>query len=217
MLAISLPADPLPAVPVLVDPLLAVPVPTAPVLVDPVVVPPGVVSVGLMLGPPEPGGLDVGGAGVEELLPGVGEDAGAAGLAVLDGLTVSVGQGALVALAVCLPPVALALAFAEAGVLAPPVAAEVALGVPVTVSVTVSVTVAVALALGLLLVPPLGGLLTGDALGATELADFAAADDGEPDAHAVTGTLLWTAEVRPAPAAPAGAFWVADPFRLGVS
>ena len=106
----------------------------------------------------------------------------------------SVRQGASVVLPVCSPP-ALALAFAEAGVLALPVAAEVALGFPVTVVVTV--TVAVAPAPGLLLVPPLGGLLTGDALGATELADFAVADDGEPDAHPVAGWLLWTAEVAP--------------------
>jgi hypothetical protein len=180
-------------------------------------VPVGLVPVGLVLGPPEPGGLDVDGAGVEELLPGAGEDAGAPGPAVLDGLAVSVEQGASVALAACVPPAALALAFAEAGVLAPPVAAEVALGVPVTVSVTVSVTVAVALLLGPLLGPPLGGLLTGGALGATELADLAAADDGESDAHVVDGPLLWAAGVPLPPAPPVGAFGVADPLRLGVS
>jgi hypothetical protein len=44
-----------------------------------------VVSVGPVLGPPEEGGLDVGGAGVEELLAGAGEDLVALALAVLDG------------------------------------------------------------------------------------------------------------------------------------
>jgi hypothetical protein len=188
------------------------PVPPGPVLVDPVLVDPslapvpaagGVLSAGLLPVPPAAGGLDVAGAAGEELpTAGGGTVAAGAGLAVLDGGAELLRQGVPVAPAVCLPPVALSLAFAEAGLLAPPVA-EVALAVPVAVAVAVSVAVAVTLSPGLLLVLPLGGPpaeFAGDALGATELAglaDLAAGDDGEPDAHAVASSLLGMAEVPP--------------------
>ena len=117
------------------------------------------------------------------------------GLTVLDGWAELGWQGVLAGWAVCLPPDALELAFAEAVVLALPVAVEVALAVPVAVAV--AVPVAVALSPGLLLVLPAGGLLAesaGDALGGgtdlADLADSAALDDGEPDGHTVPGTLL---------------------------
>ena len=67
-------ADPLPA-----GPLSAGPLPTVPVLVDPTAGPSDGESVGLVLAPPVTGELDAGVAGVEELLPGVDEDAGAFG------------------------------------------------------------------------------------------------------------------------------------------
>ena len=188
-----------------VDPALAVPLPAGPVFVDPVsAVPPGVapagvvsagvVSVGLVLAPPEEGGLDVDDAGVEELLPGAGEDPVAPGLVVPGGLAGDVEHGGSVAVADVLPPFALALAVAEAAEVAVLVAVEVAL------AVAVAVAVAVALSPGLLLVPPLGGLLagSGDALGAADWVGAAVAEaDGEPGAHAVAGAPLWTVEVPP--------------------
>ena len=235
------PADPVPAAPkvaepVLPDPVVADPVlPDDPVLSDDPVVPEpvvpepelgpaagGVVSAGLVPVPPPAGGL-VGGDTVVEELPPAGGVAVVWGLAVLDGCAELVdGQGDRVAAAVCLPFVALLLAFAEAVELAPPVAPDVALAVPVTVTVTVFVAVAVALPLGLLLVLPLGGLLAELAGGALGVTDAAAADglawacDGEPDGHAVTGTPLWAAELPPWPVPVADpAPWVADPFRVG--
>jgi hypothetical protein len=81
VVGVPLPVDPVP--PVLVPP---VPVPVDPVLVDPVFGPPDVVSVGLAVGPPVPGDLDAGVAGVEEPPAGADEDTVAVGLAVLDGL-----------------------------------------------------------------------------------------------------------------------------------
>ena len=235
------PADPVPAAPkvaepVLPDPVVADPVlPDDPVLSDDPVVPEpvvpepelgpaagGVVSAGLVPVPPPAGGL-VGGDTVVEELPPAGGVAVVWGLAVLDGCAELVdGQGDRVAAAVCLPFVALLLAFAEAVELAPPVAPDVALAVPVTVTVTVFVAVAVTLPLGLLLVLPLGGLLAELAGGALGVTDAAAADglawacDGEPDGHAVTGTPLWAAELPPWPVPVADpAPWVADPFRVG--
>jgi len=95
---------------VLVDPVLV-----DPVLVDPLSALPEAVSVGLVLAPPAgPCELDAGGAGVEELLPAVVDDAVALGLAFLDGVAVSVRQGVAVAFADVLPFLALLLAFAEA-------------------------------------------------------------------------------------------------------
>ena len=160
------------------------------------------VSVGLVLGPPEDGGLDVGDAGVEELLPGAGEDSAALGLAVLGGSEVGVEHGAAGASADVLPPFALSLAFAEAVELAVLVAVvELALSVAVAVAVPVAVPVAVALLSGLLLVLPLAGLLTefsGDGLGAADLAGAAVAEaDGELVAHPVAGAAPWTADVPP--------------------
>ena len=146
-----------------------------------------------------------------------------------DGWTELVEQLGPVAPAVCLPLVALALDPAEAVVLAPPVAVpvevavEVGLAAAVAVPVAVPVAVAVVLSPGLSLVLPLAGLLTelaGGALGVFDPAGavcLAGADDGEPDEHGVTGTLLCTAEVTPPAAPPAGAFWVAGPFGLGVA
>ena len=242
MLADPVPADPVPsdpklAEPVLPDPVLADPVvpddpvvpepvvPDDPVVPDPVLVPSAggvVVSAGLVPVPPPAGGL-VGGDTVVEELPPAGGVAVVWGLAVLDGCAELVdGQGDRVAAAVCLPFVALLLAFAEAVELAPPVAPDVALAVPVTVTVTVFVAVAVTLPLGLLLVLPLGGLLAELAGGALGVTDAAAADglawacDGETDGHAVTGTPLWAAELPPWPVPVADpAPWVADPFRVG--
>jgi hypothetical protein len=193
---------------VLVDPVLVDPVLVDPVLVDPVPVLPEAVSVGLVLGPPVPGEFDAGEAGVEELLPGADEDPVALGLAALDGGAVPVGQGVRVGLADFLPPVALALAFAEA------VEVEVLMAVALALPVAGAVAVPVVVSLGLvppLAVPPLdplsvallGGLLAGVEVGVTDLADLAglaATDDGEADAHPVVTALLWAAEVPPGPA-----------------
>ena len=199
----------MPPVPVFVDPVLV-----GPVFVDPVAGPSVAVSVGLVLVPPVTGELDVGVAGVEEPLPGVDEDAGAWGLAVLDGLAVPVVQeGAGVALADVLPP--LPLAFAEA--------VELVVLAAVAVTVPVAGAVAVVVSAGLVLPPPglslvplsvalPDGLLTelaGVPLGVADvvdLADLAGADDAEPDVHATVGALPWAAEVPP-PAPP-----VAEPI-----
>jgi hypothetical protein len=211
----------------LVDPAPPGPVLTDPVLVDPLSTPApaagGVLSVGLLPVPPVADGLDVGTTAVGALLlAGVDTDGvswGLAdwGLADLDGWAAElVEQLGPVAPAACLPLVALPLDFAEAVVLA----SAVAVAVTVTVAVAVPVAVAVALPPELPLVP--AGLLTELAGGALGVADLAAApglvwaDDGEPDEHGVTGTLLWTSEVPAPPAPPAGAFWLADPFRVGV-
>ena len=56
------------------------PLPPVPVLVDPMAGPFDGESVGLVLAPPVRGEFDAGGAGVEDVLPGVDEDAGAFGL-----------------------------------------------------------------------------------------------------------------------------------------
>jgi hypothetical protein len=214
--------------PVLVDPVLVDPVLVDPVLVDPVSVPPEAVSVGLVLAPPVTGGLDVCEADVEELLPGVDEDAVALGLAAFDGVAVPVGQSVAVAFADVLPPFALVLAFAEAV----EVAVLVALADPVPVSVAAGVAVVVSL--GPVLpptVPPLdpvsvallGGLFAGVTLGVTGLAGLAgladlaglAADD-ESVAHAVASLLLPVAEVPAWPAPPAPElYWVPAPLALG--
>ena len=201
VLAGALSAGALPPVPVLVDP----------VLVDPMAGPSDAVSVGLVLAPPEPGELDAGVAGVEEPLPGVDEDAGALGLAVLDGLAVPAGHGVAVALADALPLLPLVLAFAEAVELA--VLAAVAVTVPVSGAVVVVVPAGLVVpspgpSLVPLSVALSDGLLTelaGVSLGVADvvgLACLAGADDAEPDLHAIAGTPLWPAEVPP-PAPPA--------------
>jgi hypothetical protein len=201
--------DPLLTDPLLTDPLLVDPMLPVSVLVDPMAGPSDDELVGLVLALPVTGELDVGVAGVEEPLPGVDEDAGAWGLAALDGLAVPVVQeGAGLALADALP-LPLVLAFAEAAGVA--VLMVVALAVPLAGVVVVSP--------GLLL-PPAGpslvplsvalsdGLLTelaGVSLGVAEvvgLACLAGADGAEPDAQAIAGTLPWAAEVPP-PAPPA--------------
>ena len=88
MLAAPLPVAPLLVVTVLAAPLPAGPSLPVPVLVDPMAGPSDGESVGLVLAPPVTGELDAGVTGVEEPLPGVDEDAGAWGLAALDGLAV---------------------------------------------------------------------------------------------------------------------------------
>jgi hypothetical protein len=198
-----------------------------PVFVDPVPAPPEAVSVGLVLVlPPEPGEIDVGEAGVEELLPGVDEDTVALGLAFLDGVAVSVGHSVGVAFADVLPLFALVLAFAEAVEVAVLVAVALADPVPVAVAVDVAVVVSLGPVLPLAvpsLDPPsvalLAGLLAGVTFGVVDLADLAglaAADDGEPDAHAVASLLLWVAEVPPWPVPPAPElYWVPAPLALG--
>jgi len=212
-----LPVDPFPVVPVLVDPVLVpvVPVLVDPVLVDPVLVdpvsgPPEAVSVGLVLAPPVPDELDAGGAGVEELLPGAGEDTVALGSAAFDGVAVPAGQGVAAAAPNAVPSFALGLAFAEAGEVAVLVAVALADPVPVAVPVDVGVVVSLGPVLPLT-VPPLdplsgallGGLLAGvtfgvtDLVGLADLAGVAAEEDGESDAHAVGSLLLWAAEVPP--------------------
>ena len=196
------------------------------VLVDPMAGPSDGESVGLVLAPPEPGELDVGGAGVEGVLPGVDEDAVAFGLlAVLDGLAALVVQdGAGVALADAWPP--LPLAFAEA--------LEVAVLIVVALAVPVAGAVAVVLSPGLVLPPSgpplvalsvelsegvtaeLAGVSLGVAavVGVAAFVDLAGADDAEPDWHAIAGPLLWAAEVPP-PALPAAELaGVPSPFVL---
>jgi hypothetical protein len=202
LLTVVVSAGPLLTGPSLVDPLS-----TVPVLVDPVAGPSDAVSVGLVLGPPEAGELDVGVTGVEEPLPGVDEDAGALGLAALDGLAVPDGHGVAVALADALPPLPLVLAFAEAV----EVAVLIALAVSVAGEVAVGVSPGLPLA-GPSLVPLPAVLsdgllaeLAGVSLGVADvvgLACLAGADDAEPDAHAIARALPWAAEV-PAPAPPA--------------
>jgi hypothetical protein len=220
------PDDPFPVVPVLVDPVLV-----DPVLVDPVFTPPEVVSVGLVLARPVPDELDAGGAGVEELLPGVDEDTVALGLAAFDGVPVSAGQGDPFCLADALPPLALVLAFAEAVDVAVIVAVALADPVPVAVAVAVVVSLGPVLPLTVpsldplsaaLLGGPLAGLLAGVTLGVTDfagladLAGLAAEDDGESDAHPVLSWLLWVAEVPPWPVPPAPElYWVPAPLTLG--
>jgi hypothetical protein len=178
-----LPAVSLPAVPVFVVP--------------PWVVSVGVGSVGPVLGTPEEGGLDVGEAGVEELLPGAGEDGVTLGLAAPEGLAGGDEHGVSVGLADVLPSFALALAFAEAAELAVLVAVEVA----AVLAVPVDVPVPVAPSPGLLLVLPLGGLLTefsGDGLGAADLVGAVVAEpDGELVAHPVAVAALEAADVPP--------------------
>jgi hypothetical protein len=191
--------------PLLVDPLLVDPASAAPAFVDPVsAVPPGVapaevVSVGGVLGATEVGGLVVGGAGVEELLPGAGEDGVAPGLAVSDGSAGGDEHGGSAALADVLPPFALAPAFVEAAEVAVLVVVEVALGGAVVLAVPVGVPVALAPPPGLLLVLPLGGLLTefsGDGLGAADLVGAVVAEpDGELGAHPVAVAALEAADV----------------------
>lgn len=172
-------------------------------------------SVGLVLAPPVTGELDAGWAGVEGVLPAVDEDAGAAGLAVSDGLAGPGGQeGVAVALAD-------AVAFAEA----------VELVVLASVAVSVAGAVVVVVSPGLVLPPPglslvplsealPDGLLTelaGVSLGVAEVAglpDLAGADEAEPDGHTIAGTLPWAAEV-PLPAPPAAEpVGVPSPFVL---
>ena len=182
-------------------------------LVEPVSAPGGVLFAGVVLVPPAAGELDAGDAGVEELpLAGVDPDAVDCGLTVSDGLTELVGQGAPVAVALFLPPVALVFAVAEAVELALVVAVAVA------VAVTVAVAVAVAVSPGPLLVPPLGGLVTwfaGVTFGVTDFVDLADGD-GDDDAHTVACALLGAAEVPPWLTPPAAEpFWVPAPFRLG--
>jgi hypothetical protein len=221
-----LPADPvLPAAPVLpADPVLPDPALPDPVLPDPVLAAGAVLSGGLVPASPEAAAGDTG----AEELPLAGVDTIARGPAVFDGWAEPVEQGLPVAPAVCLAPVALVLAFADAVVLAPPVAVEVALAdsVAVALTVPVGVVVAVALSVGPLLVLPVGGLLAGlaaGALGVAELADLADlawvddVDDGEPVWQTVAGAPFWPAAVPAWLTPPADvAFWVADPFRLGV-
>lgn len=124
----------------------------------------------------------------------------------------------------------LELAFAEAGVLALPVAVEAVLAVLVAFAVGVPVVVvAVGLSPRLLLVLSVGELLAesaGDALGGVtglaDVADLASMDDGELGGHTVTCPLLWAAELPgaaelpPGPTPPADAPpRVPDPVRLG--
>ena len=219
-----MPVDPFPVVPVLVVPVLV-----DPVLVDPVSAPPEAVSVGLVLAPPVPDELDAGGAGVEELLPGADEDTVALGLSAFDGVAVSVPAGHCdpVGLADVLPPLALVLAFAEA------VEVAVALADPVPVGVAVAVVVSLGPVLPLTVPPldplsvalldePFAGLLAGvtfgvtDLVGLADLAGLAAEEDGESDAHAVVGLLLWAAEVPPWPVPPGPElYWVPAPLTLG--
>ena len=179
---------------------MPVPLPAVPVfVVPPDVVSVGVGSVGPVLGATEVGGLDVGGAGVEELLPGAGEDGVTLGLAAPDGLAGDDEQGVSVALADVLPSFALARAFVEAAEVAVLVTVEVALAGAVVLAVPVGVPVPVAPPPGLLLVLPLGGLLTefsADGLGAADFAGAVVAEpDGELVVHPVAGAALEAADV----------------------
>jgi hypothetical protein len=232
-----LPVDPFPAVPVLAGPVLACPVLACPVLAcpvlacpvlaDPVFAPSEVVSVGLVLAPPVPDEVDAGGAGVEELLPGAGEDPVALGSAAFDGVAVPAGQGVAAAAPDAVPSFALGLAFAEAGEVAVLVAVALADPVPVAVPVDVGVVVSLGPVLPLT-VPPLdplsgallGGLLAGVSLGATDVADvadLAAEDDCESGPHEFVCWLLWVAELPPWPVPPAPElYWVPAPLTLGV-
>jgi hypothetical protein len=223
-LAAPLLAAPLLVVTVLVAPLPAGPLLPVPVLVDPMAGPSDGESVGLVLAPPVTGELDAGVAGVEEPLPGVDEDAGAWGLAVLGDLAALVVQeGAGVALADALP-VPLVLALAEAAGVA--VLTVVALAVPVDGAVAVSPGLVLPPSgppLVPLSVPLSDGVLTGlaglslgvaEVLGLVAFVGLPGADDAEPGVHAGAGTPLWTAVVPPlAPpgAEPAG---VPSPFVL---
>ncbi|HEX5288267.1 MAG TPA: hypothetical protein VFX25_05320 [Streptosporangiaceae bacterium] len=223
-LAAPLLAAPLLVVTVLVAPLPAGPLLPVPVLVDPMAGPSDGESVGLVLAPPVTGELDAGVAGVEEPLPGVDEDAGAWGLAVLGDLAALVVQeGAGVALADVLP-VPLVLALAEAAGVA--VLTVVALAVPVDGAVAVSPGLVLPPSgppLVPLSVPLSDGVLTGlaglslgvaEVLGLVAFVGLPGADDAEPGVHAGAGTPLWTAVVPPlAPpgAEPAG---VPSPFVL---
>jgi hypothetical protein len=213
-----LPVDPVSPVTVLVDPF-----PVDPVFVDPVCGPPEFVSVGLVLAPPVTGELDAGEADVEEPLPGVDADAGALGLAALDGLdglAVLAGQeGVALALADALPFPAV-LAFADAVETA--VLTAVALVGPVAGAVGVVVSPGLVLPSGLVLVPlsvalPDGVLteLAGVSLGVAEvvgLAGLAGADDAEPDAHAIARALPWAPEVLPLAPPAAEPIGVPSPF-----
>jgi hypothetical protein len=175
-----------------------------------------------VLTPPATGDLDAGATGVEEPLPGVDEDAGAWGLAVLDDLAALVVQeGAGVALADALP-VPLVLAFAEAAEVA--VLTVVALAVPVAGAVAVSPGLVLPPSgppLVPLSVPLSDGVLTGlaglslgvaEVLGLVAFVGLPGADDAEPGVHAGASTPPWAAVVPPpAPpgAEPAG---VLSPF-----
>jgi hypothetical protein len=188
--------------------------------------PPEAVSVGLVLAPPVPDDFDAGGAGVEELLPGADEDPVALGWAAFGGVAVPARQGVEVAVPDAVPSFALELAFAEAVEVAVLVAVALADPVPVAVAVDDAVVVSLGSVLPLA-VPPLdplsvallGGLLAGVPLGASDLAgvaDLAAEDDCESDAHAVVGLPLWVAEVPPWPVPPAPElYWVPAPLTLG--
>jgi hypothetical protein len=213
---------PLPVAPLLVVTVLVAPLLPVPVLVDPMAGPSDGESVGLVVVPPVTGELDVGVTGVEEALPGVDEDAGAGGLAVLGDLAALVVQeGAGVPLADALP-VPLVLAFAEAAGVA--VLTVVALAVPVAGAVAVSPGLVLPPSgppLVPLSVPLSDGVLTGlaglslgvaEVLGLVAFVGLPGADDAEPGVHAGAGTPLWTAVVPPpAPpgAEPAG---VPSPF-----
>jgi hypothetical protein len=210
--------DPVASVAVLVDPVPAVPVPPVPVFVDPVSGPPEVVSVGLVLALPVPGELDAGEAGVEEPLPGVDEDGGGLGLAVLDGLAGLGGQDGVAAAL----PFPLVLAFAEAF--------EVAVLMAVALAVPAAGAVAVVVSPGLVLPPPgplvplpvalSDGLLTelaGVSLGVAEvvgLPGLAGADDAELGAQLIAGALPCTAEVLPTAPPAAEPIGVPSPFVL---
>jgi hypothetical protein len=224
VLPVTVLAGPLLTAPLLTAPLLVDPLPPVPVLFDPVAGPFDGESVGLVLAPPEPGELDVGVAGVEEPLPDVAEDAGALGLAALDGLAVPVVQeGAGVALADALPPLPLLLAFAEAVEVAVLMAVAVSAGaLAVEVSPVLVLPLAgpplgplsVALSDGLL--AELAGVSLGVAavVGVAAFVDLAGADDAEPDWHTIAGPLPWAAEVPP-PALPAAELAeVPSPFVL---
>ena len=225
-----MPVDPFPVVPVLVVPVLVVPVLVDPVLacpllVDPVSAPPEAVSVGLVLAPPVPDEVDAGGAGVEELLPGAGEDPVALGPAAFDGVAVPAGQGVAVAAPDAVRSFALELAVAEAVDVAVLVAVALADPVPVAVAVDVALVVSLGPVLPLtvpldpLSVALLDGLLAGVPLGASDLAgvtDLAAEGDCELGPHVVVGLPLWVAEVPPWPVPPAPElYWVPAPLTLG--